>query len=126
MPEEAESEALKELRRYERMSEGAAEAGMARSYLNWMVEMPWRLPPEIEIDIVEARRTLHEDHYGLEKIKGRIVEYLAVRKLAPEGKAPSSALRGRRASARPHSASRSRVRWGAPSCVSASGVSTTR
>jgi ATP-dependent Lon protease len=88
MPEEAERQALKELRRYERMPEGAAEAGMARSYLDWLTEMPWGLPPEARIDIAEARRILDEDHYGLEKIKSRIVEYLAVRKLAPEGKAP--------------------------------------
>jgi ATP-dependent Lon protease len=50
--------------------------------------LPWALPPEKTIDIAEARRILDEDHFGLEKIKGRIVEYLAVRKLAPQGKAP--------------------------------------
>jgi ATP-dependent Lon protease len=88
MPEETVNQALKELRRYERMPEGAAEAGMVRTYLDWLIEMPWDLPEEAEIDIAEARRILDEDHYGLEKIKRRIVEYLAVRKLAPEGKAP--------------------------------------
>ncbi|WP_157016788.1 endopeptidase La [Mesorhizobium xinjiangense] len=88
MPEEASNQALKELRRYERMPEGAAEAGMVRNYLDWLIDMPWDLPAEAEIDIAEARRILDEDHYGLEKIKSRIVEYLAVRKLAPEGKAP--------------------------------------
>jgi ATP-dependent Lon protease len=88
MPPEAESQALKELRRYERMPEGAAEAGMVRSYLDWLIELPWALPPEKPIDIADARRILDEDHFGLEKIKKRIVEYLAVRKLAPQGKAP--------------------------------------
>jgi ATP-dependent Lon protease len=88
MPPEAESQARKELRRYERMPEAAAEAGMVRSYLDWLIELPWALPPEKPIDIAEARRILDEDHYGLEKIKRRIVEYLAVRKLAPQGKAP--------------------------------------
>jgi ATP-dependent Lon protease len=88
MPPEAESQALKELRRYERMPEGAAEAGMVRSYLDWLIELPWALPPEKPIDIADARRILDEDHFGLEKIKKRIVEYLAVRKLAPHGKAP--------------------------------------
>jgi ATP-dependent Lon protease len=88
MPPEAESQALKELRRYERMPEGAAEAGMVRSYLDWLIDLPWALPPEKPIDIVQARRILDEDHFGLEKIKRRIVEYLAVRKLAPQGKAP--------------------------------------
>jgi ATP-dependent Lon protease len=88
MPAEAESQARKELRRYERMPEGAAEAGMVRSYLDWLIELPWALPPEKSIDIRDARRILDEDHVGLEKIKNRIIEYLAVRKLAPNGKAP--------------------------------------
>jgi ATP-dependent Lon protease len=88
MPAEAEGQARKEVRRYERMPEGAAEAGMVRSYLDWLIELPWSLPEEKPIDIAEARRILDEDHYGLEKIKSRIIEYLAVRKLAPEGKAP--------------------------------------
>jgi ATP-dependent Lon protease len=88
MPPEAESHARKELRRYERMPEAAAEAGMVRSYLDWLVELPWDLPAEKPIDISEARRILDADHFGLEKIKRRIIEYLAVRKLAPQGKAP--------------------------------------
>jgi ATP-dependent Lon protease len=88
MAPEAENQARKEVRRYERMPEGAAEAGMVRSYLDWLIELPWSLPEEKPIDIAEARRILDEDHYGLEKIKSRIIEYLAVRKLAPEGKAP--------------------------------------
>src|ERR1700678_1346760 len=61
---------------------------MVRTYLDWLVELPWNLPEETAIDIVAARRILDEDHFGLEKIKRRIVEYLAVRKLAPNGKAP--------------------------------------
>jgi ATP-dependent Lon protease len=88
MPKEVEDQARKELRRLERMPEAAAEYGMVRSYLDWLIELPWKLPEEKPIDIAEARRILDEDHYGLEKIKRRIVEYLAVRKLAPNGKAP--------------------------------------
>ena len=88
MPAEAENQALKELRRYERMPEASPEAGMVRGYLDWLIDLPWALPPEKPIDINKARRILDEDHYGLEKIKSRIVEYLAVRKLAPHGKAP--------------------------------------
>ena len=88
MPPEAEAQAKKEVRRYERMPEAAAEAGMVRSYLDWLIELPWALPAEKEINIPEARRILDEDHFGLDKIKRRIVEYLAVRKLAPHGKAP--------------------------------------
>ena len=88
MPTEVEEQARKELRRYERMPEAAAEAGMVRTYLDWLIELPWRLGDEKLIDIAEARRILDEDHYGLERIKSRIVEYLAVRKLAPQGRAP--------------------------------------
>jgi ATP-dependent Lon protease len=61
---------------------------MVRTYLDWLIELPWALPEETPIDIVQARKILDEDHYGLDKIKRRIVEYLAVRKLAPNGKAP--------------------------------------
>src|ERR1700733_12977120 len=88
MPAEVESQARREVRRYERMPEGAAEAGMVRNYLDWLTELPWSLPEEKPIDIAEARRILDEDHYGLEKIKSRIIEYRAVQKRAPEGKAP--------------------------------------
>lgn len=88
MPPEADSHARKELRRYERMPEQAAESGMVRTYLDWLTELPWALPEEKPIDIAEARRILDADHFGLEKIKSRIIEYLAVRKLAPQGKAP--------------------------------------
>jgi ATP-dependent Lon protease len=88
MPEEVEQQARKELRRLERMPEAAAEYGMVRTYLDWLIELPWKLPEASPIDIDEARRILDEDHYGLEKIKRRIIEYLAVRKLAPQGKAP--------------------------------------
>jgi ATP-dependent Lon protease len=88
MPEEVEEQARKELRRYERMPEAAAEAGMVRNYLDWLTELPWGVAEEKPIDIDEARRILDEDHFGLSKIKRRIIEYLAVRKLAPHGKAP--------------------------------------
>lgn len=88
MPPEADAHAKKELRRYERMPEAAGEAGMVRTYLDWLIELPWALPTEKPIDIKEARRILDADHFGLEKIKSRIIEYLAVRKLAPQGKAP--------------------------------------
>jgi ATP-dependent Lon protease len=88
MPKEVEDAARKELRRLQRMPEAAAEYGMVRTYLDWLIELPWALPEEKPIDIKEARRVLDEDHYDLDKIKRRIIEYLAVRKLAPQGKAP--------------------------------------
>ncbi len=88
MPQEVEEAARKELRRLERMPDASAEYGMIRTYLDWLIELPWALPEEAPIDIAEARRILDADHFGLERIKQRIVEYLAVRKLAPQGKAP--------------------------------------
>ncbi|HVX99039.1 MAG TPA: endopeptidase La [Pseudorhodoplanes sp.] len=88
MPKDVEDHARKELRRLQRMPDASAEYGMARTYLEWLIELPWKLPEESVIDIKEARRILDEDHYGLDKIKQRIIEYLAVRKLAPQGKAP--------------------------------------
>jgi ATP-dependent Lon protease len=88
MPKEVDDQARKELRRLQRMPEAAGEYGMVRTYLDWLVDLPWALPDEAPIDIAAARRILDEDHFGLEKIKRRIIEYLAVRKLSPEGKAP--------------------------------------
>ncbi|HLJ71672.1 MAG TPA: endopeptidase La [Roseiarcus sp.] len=88
MPKEVEDQARKELKRLQRMPEAAGEYGMVRTYLDWLIELPWALPEEAPIDIAAAHRILDEDHFGLEKIKRRIVEYLAVRKLAPGGKAP--------------------------------------
>jgi ATP-dependent Lon protease len=88
MPPEAEEQALRELARLERMPEGAAEYSMTRNYLDWLIAMPWsNLDPE-QLDIERARAILDEDHYGLEKVKRRILEFLAVRKLNPEGRSP--------------------------------------
>jgi ATP-dependent Lon protease len=88
MPKDIEDQARKELRRLQRMPEAAGEYGMVRTYLDWLIELPWALPEEKPIDIAKARKILDEDHYDLDKIKRRIIEYLAVRKLAPQGKAP--------------------------------------
>ena len=88
MSEEAEKQARKELKRLERMPEASAEHGMIRTYLDWLIELPWSKLSEESIDIAEARRILDEDHYGLPKVKQRILEYLAVRKLKPDGKGP--------------------------------------
>jgi ATP-dependent Lon protease len=88
MPPDIAAQARKELRRLQRTPESSPESGIIRTYLETLTELPWAMPKTPEIDIAEARRVLDEDHYGLEKIKARIIEYLAVRKLAPEGKAP--------------------------------------
>jgi ATP-dependent Lon protease len=88
MPPQVETEVLRELSRFERMPEMAAERSMIRTYLEWMVELPWSVRSDEQIDLPWARQILDEDHYDLEKIKKRIVEFLAVRKLNPEGKSP--------------------------------------
>jgi ATP-dependent Lon protease len=88
MPPEVEKQANKELARLERMPGEAGEASMVRTYLDWLVELPWSKTSEAPIDIAEARRILDADHFGLQKIKRRILEFLAVRKLNPDGKSP--------------------------------------
>ena len=88
MPPEALEQARKELKRLERMSDAGAEYSMVRTWIDWMVQLPWSKLDDESIDIAKARRVLEEDHYGLEKIKKRILEYLAVRKLNPQGRSP--------------------------------------
>jgi ATP-dependent Lon protease len=88
MPEEVEAHAKKELSRLERMPEAAGEYSMARTYLEWLIELPWAAEEPAEIDIGEARRILDEDHYGLRKVKRRILEFLAIQKLNPGGRSP--------------------------------------
>ncbi|MEX2457998.1 MAG: endopeptidase La [Actinomycetota bacterium] len=84
MPEGPKAEAERELGRLERMNEQSPEYGWIRTYLDWMTELPWDVRSEDHLDITEARRILDEDHTGLEDVKDRIVEYLAVRKLRQE------------------------------------------
>jgi ATP-dependent Lon protease len=88
MTDEAKKEALRELDRLARMPAAAAEYTVARTYLDWLIALPWRKETEDRIDIPEARRILDEDHWGLEKVKDRILEYLAVKKIHPGGKDP--------------------------------------
>ena len=88
MPEETHKHAVKELKRLQRMGEGSAEGSMLRTYLEWLSELPWKIQEVRPIDISEARKVLDQDHFGLDKIKRRILEHLAVRKLNPEGKSP--------------------------------------
>ena len=88
MPEEVEKEAEKQLRRLERMHPDAAESSVVRTYLDWMVELPWSKETKDNSDIGKAKKILDEDHYDLEKVKERILEYLAVRKLKEKMKGP--------------------------------------
>jgi ATP-dependent Lon protease len=94
MPKETEKVALKELRRMSRMSPGAAEYTVARTYLDWLIELPWDNSSSDNLDIHHAHSILDEDHYGLTKVKERILEYLAVRKLKSDMKGPILCLVG--------------------------------
>jgi ATP-dependent Lon protease len=88
MPPEVAEQAQREFKRLERMPDSAAEYSMVRTYLDWLLAMPWsKVDPET-VDIEQARTILDQDHYGLEKVKRRILEFLAVRKLNPEGRSP--------------------------------------
>lgn len=88
MPEEALEQANKELKRLERMPDASGEYSMLRTWIDLMIQLPWSKLDNESIDIERARRVLDEDHYGLSKIKRRIIEYLAVRKLNPQGRSP--------------------------------------
>ena len=94
MPGEVEKAARKELKRLERTPEAAGEYSMVRTYLEWLIELPWADDPGEPVDLADARRILDEDHYGLEKVKKRILEYLAVRKLKKDKKGPILCLIG--------------------------------
>jgi ATP-dependent Lon protease len=88
LPEEARKQAERELGRLERLPPAAAEYGVIRTYLEWLVDLPWNKETEDNLDIEHARKVLDEDHYDLEEVKDRILEYLAVRKLNPDSPGP--------------------------------------
>ena len=88
LPEDAQKAAERELSRLEKLPPVAAEYGVIRTYLEWLVDLPWSKETEDDLDIAHARETLDEDHYDLEEVKDRILEYLAVRKLNPDSPGP--------------------------------------
>lgn len=88
MSKEAGKEALKQLQRLEQMHPDSGEASVVRTYLDWLVEMPWSKATKDIIDIKHAKKVLDKDHFGLNKVKDRILEYLSVRKLNPKMKGP--------------------------------------
>jgi len=94
MPEEVESEAEKELKKLRMMSPMSSEANVVRNYLEWLIAMPWEIRTEDNFDLKQAEQILDEDHYGLEKIKERIIEYLAVASLKGKLKGPILCLNG--------------------------------
>src|SRR6185436_2640872 len=88
MTDDVKKEALRELDRLQKMSPAAAEYTVTRTYLDWLVALPWAKRTESDIDIIKAKEVLDNDHYALEKVKERILEYLAVRKMKPDIKGP--------------------------------------
>jgi ATP-dependent Lon protease len=88
LPKHARKEALKELKRLEMMHPDASEANIIRTYIEWIIDLPWKKSSTDLLDLVKAAKVLDEDHYGLEKVKERILEFLAVRKLNTETKGP--------------------------------------
>ncbi|AOM82329.1 endopeptidase La [Salisediminibacterium beveridgei] len=94
MPESVEEKALKELKRYEKMPPSSAESSVIRNYVEWLVVIPWHNVTEDVLDIHRSEKILDEDHYGLEKVKERVLEYLAVQELTNELKGPILCLTG--------------------------------
>jgi len=88
MPKEVEAEALRELDRLSKIPAASPEYSVIRTYLDWVCELPWSIQTDDRLDIAQAERILNRDHYNLKKVKKRILEFLAVRKLNPKGKSP--------------------------------------
>ncbi len=94
LPTEAETVAKKQMKRLRNMQVGSAEYTVVRTYLDWILDVPWHVATPDNLDIAQVRKVLDEDHYGLEKVKKRILEYLAVRKLKKDKKGPILCLLG--------------------------------
>ncbi len=94
MPDSIKEKALKELDRYEKMPANSAESSVLRNYLDWLIQLPWSFETEDQLDVIRAEEILNEDHYGLEKVKERVLEYLAVQQLTRELKGPILCLAG--------------------------------
>ena len=93
LPEEPHAQAERELKRLSALPQHAPDRHLIRTYLEWMVDLPWSVETEDKLDLAHARAVLDADHHGLDKVKERILEFLAVRKLAPQAKAPDPVLR---------------------------------
>ncbi len=94
LPEAVEEKVVKEMKRYNKLSQSSAESGVIRSYIDWILELPWNEASEDTIDIAAAEKILDEEHYGLAKVKDRILEYLSVMKLTGQMKGPILCLVG--------------------------------
>ncbi|GAE30197.1 endopeptidase La [Halalkalibacter hemicellulosilyticus] len=94
MPDNVKEKALKELDRFEKMPANSAESSVLRTYLDWLIQLPWTYETEDQLDVIRAEEILNEDHHGLEKVKERVLEYLAVQQLTRELKGPILCLAG--------------------------------
>jgi len=88
MSSEGQGECLKQIRRLERMNQDSSEASLTRTYIDWMLDLPWSKMSDTKIEVTQCKKILDQDHYGLDKIKDRILEYMAVKKLNPNLKGP--------------------------------------
>jgi ATP-dependent Lon protease len=126
LPTEVRGVADRELRRIEGMNPAQAEYNVIRTYLEWISELPWSTRAEAEIDLNAVAKKLDEDHFGLDEVKKRILEHMAVLKVSGNSRATICASRARPGSARPRSGSRSPTRPAGPSCASLSAACATR
>ena len=94
LPEDVQAKVEKEIKRYRKMPQSSAESGVIRSYIDWILDLPWNVSSQDNIDVVKAKEILEEDHYGLDKVKDRVLEYLSVMKLAGQLKGPILCLVG--------------------------------
>ncbi|MBQ8590549.1 MAG: endopeptidase La [Firmicutes bacterium] len=94
LPEAVQEKVEKEMKRYRKMPQSSAESGVIRSYIDWILDLPWNVSSQDNIDVIKAKEILEEDHYGLDKVKDRVLEYLSVMKLAGELKGPILCLVG--------------------------------
>ena len=94
MPEHVKKTALKELDRYEKVPSTSAESSVIRNYIEWLINLPWTKTTKDDINIQKAEKILNRDHYGLEKVKERVLEYLAVQQLTNSLKGPILCLVG--------------------------------
>ena len=126
MPETVKKEALRELDRLSKMPVAAAEYTVSRTYLDWLVALPWAKRTEDSIDLRRTKEVLDADHSGLEKVKDRVIEYLAVRKLNPDVKGPILCFLGPPGVGKTSLAGRSPTRSAASSCACRSAACATR
>ena len=126
MPEDVKKDSLKELARLSRMNPAAADYSLTRNYVEWLAVLPWSKTSSSEVDIIKAKEILDEDHYGLKKVKDRILDYLSVRRLKPDMKGPILCFVGPPGWVRPRWGVRLRGRWDGSSAASRWAVCTMR